>query len=534
MDWLFRPKVVSSTPNINRIEIPLLKKHFAIFFHAPWYFVTFAAYPVLALLAHNISQVRYTAGIRPLGISVVGAALFFLLFRLVYRDWHKAAFATAALLVLFYTYGQVYNVAEEKWDIPYLFAWLGGLWIALAALALGWIARRRTRVQGAALTLNVISLGLTLYAAGQVAWKSVPSETASIQPTDPQAPIQALQAPDRQTPPDIYYIITDSYTRSDLLQAKFDFDNSAFISNLEGMGFYVADCSQSNYPRTDVSLGSSLNMDYLQNLNDKFTLDNIDRSALWDSILHSTVRYELENAGYKTVAFASGFAFTEITSADVYFTPTPAWSPLTEFETLLMRTTPLRHLEDLNLINLDQVDGARYRERTRLVLNSMDKLAHMPGPKFVFIHLLPPHPLFVFGPDGSPTDPAQFLNADHLYPRNLYVEGYRNQAEYISSQLEKAVATLLTESSQPPVIVIQGDHGPWLQTGSDQFKILNAYYLPGHTDALYPTISPVNTFRLILDTYLGADYPLLDDISYASPIPNVFNFSEVPNPCLDH
>ena len=40
------------------------------------------------------------------------------------------------------------------------------------------------------------------------------------------------------------------------------------------MGFYVANCSQSNYPRTDVSLGSSLNLDYLQNLNDKFTPKN--------------------------------------------------------------------------------------------------------------------------------------------------------------------------------------------------------------------------------------------------------------------
>ena len=56
------------------------------------------------------------------------------------------------------------------------------------------------------------------------------------------------------------------------------YDNSAFISDLEKMGFYVAKCSQSNYPRTDVSLGSSLNMDYLQNLNDKFTPKNEDRT----------------------------------------------------------------------------------------------------------------------------------------------------------------------------------------------------------------------------------------------------------------
>jgi len=68
-------------------------------------------------------------------------------------------------------------------------------------------------------------------------------------------------------------------------------------------------------------------VDYLQNLNDKFVPKNEDRSQLWQSILHSMVSYELESAGYKTVAFASGFAFTEVTSADVYLSPSPIWSP---------------------------------------------------------------------------------------------------------------------------------------------------------------------------------------------------------------
>jgi hypothetical protein len=502
-------------------------------FNTPWYFIPFAAYPVLALLSHNISQVRYTAGIRPLIISVVAASFLFLLFRWFYRGWHRAAFATTSILVLFYTYGHVYDLLQNKTKIL-LPAWLGGLWLVLTILALVWAGRPQSHFQNAALTLNIISLGLMLFAAGQVVRRSIPLVTQVDQPVDPNAPTQALHIPSGQTPPDIYYFILDSYGRTDLLKNNFQYDNSAFISDLEKMGFYVAECSQSNYPRTDISLGSSLNMDYLQNLNDKFTPKNEDRTQLWESILHSAVRYELENAGYKTVAFTSGFAFTEITTADIYLSPSPVWSSMTEFETLLLRTTPARHLEDLGLVDLGQIDGQRYRDRTRLVLGSMDKLTHMPGPKFVFIHLIPPHPLFVFGPDGSPTNPALFMDANGIYSQENYSKGYRNQVEYISSQLEKAVTTLLAGSATPPIIILQGDHGPWLQTGSDEFKILNAYYLPGHNNLLYPTISPVNTFRLIFDTYFGADYSLLEDLSYASPVPFVFNFSRVPNPCLDH
>ena len=498
--------------------------------NAPWYFVFFGAYPVLALLSHNISQVRYTAGIRPLIISVAAAGLFFLLFRLIYKNWHRAAFATASFSVLFFTYGQVFDQIQKKWKVPYLPIWLGVLWLVLLVVVLVLAGWGRARFQGAALTLNIISLGLVVYSASQVG-SAVPSGKQSGKPADPNAPTQTLNIPKGKTPPDIYYIILDSYGRSDLLESNLKYDNSAFISDLEKMGFYVADCSQSNYPRTDVSLGSSLNMDYLQNLNDKFTPKNEDRTQLWQSILHSTVSYELKSAGYKTVAFASGFAFTEMTSANVYLTPSPVWSAMTEFEILLIRTTPLRFLEDMGMINLEQIDGQRYRDRTETDLKSMEMLAHMAGPKFVFIHMVIPHPLFVFAPDGSPTNPSLFMDANGIYSEDNYYKGYVNQVAFIDGQIEKAAQTLLSDSSKPPIIIIQGDHGPWLQSGSDQFKILNAYYLPGHNNVLYPNISPVNTFRLIFNTYLGADYPLLEDISYDSPVPYVFNLSPVPNPC---
>ena len=105
-----------------------MKKRLLRILNAPWYFVPFAAYPVLALLSHNISQVRYTAGIRPLIVSVLAVALLFLLFRLAYKDWHRAAFAAAVFTVLFYTYGQVFDQIQKKWKVPYLPIWLGALW----------------------------------------------------------------------------------------------------------------------------------------------------------------------------------------------------------------------------------------------------------------------------------------------------------------------------------------------------------------------------------------------------------------------
>ena len=46
-------------------------------------------------------------------------------------------------------------------------------------------------------------------------------------------------------------------------------------------------------------------------------------------------------------------------------------------------------------------------------------------------------------------------------------------------------------------------------------RILNAYYAPGDVvDALYPEVTPVNSFRIVLGELLGLDFELLPDRSY--------------------
>ena len=73
------------------------------------------------------------------------------------------------------------------------------------------------------------------------------------------------------SPPDIYYIILDAYGRSDVLQTTYGIDNSVFLSQLQELGFYVAECSMSNYAQTELSLSSSLNLNYLQSHGNTFT-----------------------------------------------------------------------------------------------------------------------------------------------------------------------------------------------------------------------------------------------------------------------
>ena len=498
-------------------------------FAAPWYPLAFSLYPGLALLSVNVGQIEAVAGLRVLLGSLAFGLILFALFSLTLRQVHRAAFLATLWMALFFYYGHVYNLLKEKFPDFNSTPWLLTLWGVLMILSVVWATRPKLKIANLAVSLNVVTLGLVGMSGGQVLFGSTAGN--GHRAAAEFAPVQALNPPEGQALPDVYYFILDSYSRADLLQSAYGYDNSAFLSALEERGFYVAECSQSNYVRTEVSLASSLNMQYLQDLDSKFTPESEARGRLWDSLKHSAVRYNFESLGYQTANFATGFAWNELRDADLFYSPPPLSSGLSEFEGLFLRTTLARYAEDLGWVDSDAVMGQGFRDRFNNVFDSLGGLARNPAPTFAYIHLISPHPPFVFGPDGQPTVPSDFWNDQRMYPPDLYARGYQNQLTHLNAKMLEAVDVILKNSDTPPIIVIQGDHGPWLQPKNKRMWILNAYYLPGHNDKLYAAITPVNTFRLIFDAYFGSDYPLLEDVSYFSPVPKLYEFSEIPNTC---
>jgi hypothetical protein len=493
-------------------------------FSWPWYPIAFGAYPVLALLAQNAGEVKPVAGGRPLFVSMGLAIVLFGLWWLILRSRERAAFLSTLWLVLIFSYGHVYLLVTGKWPDFEFTSWMLVTWGVLALLAVVWAIKRPPAPEA----LNVIALGLVIMSSGQVISGS--QGVSAYRLGAENAPVQELARP--QSPPDIYYFILDMYTREDLLMKAYGYDNHGFVSELEKRGFYVAQCSQSNYTRTELSVTSSLNMSFIQELDSRFAdPTSTKRLRLWDALRHNAARYNLEQLGYQTVSFATGFAWSELDDVDVFLTPPPFSSGMTEFETLFMQTTLARVSQDFGWIDLDQINGQNFRDRDMLVFNSMKRLANMPGPQFVYVHLILPHPPFVFGPQGEHTNPADFWNEQKRYPPDKFKIGYINQVAFLNTKLLEMIDTILAESETPPIIVLQGDHGPWSQPNPQHFFILNAYHLPGHNAELYPQISPVNTFRLIFNDYFGGSYDMLPDITYYSPVPNLYDFSLVRNPC---
>ncbi len=91
--------------------------------------------------------------------------------------------------------------------------------------------------------------------------------------------------------------------------------------------------------------------------------------------------------------------------------------------------------------------------RVRRQLDDVLNLVPTQGPKFVFLHVLVPHPPYVFDRDGSYVSKAQER-------QRSFAENYQNQVLAANAMIRRLVDGILRDSASPPVIIVQGDERP--------------------------------------------------------------------------
>jgi hypothetical protein len=469
------------------------------------------------------------------------------------------------LLLTGFVYWLLYQVAKDAIYAAYAVSWIL-LWFGLfghlyQAVNLAFVALGRTGNENATLivwSLVMFLLGippawkrirnkklvndlLTAFAVGAAV---VPIITTANALYSNQSDLNVVNKWQSEQPPiqltseagtpDIYYIILDGYGRADILNELYGFDNSEFLSALEDRGFFIAGESHSNYMQTSLSLASTLNLDYMNFLS---IVKKENRAPAYELINSSRMQAVLEQSGYETVNIASPVLFTQLRDFDTFLSP--GKGSISEFEKLLISissTGPL--VKDSDIL----IPG--YQSHRVYTLHSFDKLgavAAAGGRKFVFTHVVGPHPPFVFDAEGDPvqSDQPYVMSDASGFPGtiNEYKQGYISEMQYINALTLKAVDEILKNSATLPIIIIQGDHGPGAYTNlflieksclRERGSILNAYFFPDQNyTALPQDITPVNTFRIILNQFFGADLPLLKNRIYFSYWDDPYNFVDV-------
>lgn len=503
----------------------------------------FAIYSVLGIYSQNASQVPFEWMFRSLLIAFLVAVFVYWFLNVRSKDFEYAAWGTT-LFILWLFSGHVYLFLLRQssfWRTPF-----GGILAlvlfssALILFAGRWLWGKIKSRKTITVFLNVVSIALVLFSVWAIVSTLFRSNVQVRMIKDRVTGFEIPATEENGNLPDIYFIVLDGYGREDILRDLYGFDNSEFASFLRDSGFYVADRSSPNYPQTELSISSSMNLNYLDAYVEGFG-DTSDRSPLRELMQHTVLRRFLEEQGYTFVALPSAALFAQITDADVYYDTTSRG--VNEFEGLVLSSTIAGIFAESWGVELP-VQG--YHLHKRYILSTLEALQTVPelsGPKFVFAHILSPHPPFVFDRDGNfilPDRPYSTWDAS-LFPGSAqeYKNGYVDQMIFMNAQMTKIVTSILEKSEPPPppIIIIMGDHGPGAYYDTlelnesclaERFSILNAYYFPDRNyERLYPSITPVNSFRVVLDQYFGADLDLLEDKSYFAGWLSPYQFTDV-------
>lgn len=483
----------------------------------------FALFPVLSLFSHNVGEVSFIEILLPTLVLLTLTTILLGLFQLILGDIKKAAILTALFLFLSMSYMHVYQSID--WEITGFMIGrhrnLMPAWVIIFGCSAYFIRETQRDLNDFINILNILSLVLVMIPLVMIGSHKFKTNNAS---WDPKA-IETIESGQQlsanpQKLRDIYYIILDRYPDAGTLQRVWAFDNKEFIDYLTDRGFFVASESKSNYLKTAHSLASSLNAQFVNFLTDQIGEESNDWLPLYQMMEDYEVQRFLKKRGYKYLHFGSWWGPTRKNrNADMNF----KLRRLSEFSSILFRNTIF-----FPIAVAFGMDDRREEIRKRILykFDALREIPNMKEPTFVFAHMIIPHSPYIFDRHGN------FLTETQVKNRSRR-ENYIGQLVFTNIKLKRLIDKIFSDSEIQPIIILQADEGTfperyintgptfnWKQASGDELKekmgILNAYYFPvTDRSVLYPSITPVNSFRVVFNQYFGANLKLLPDRNYA-------------------
>ena len=464
----------------------------------------FLAFPVIFLFSQNINE-KFIHVLEILFIFIIVAFFLWLLLGYVLKNRIKSSLIISFCSALFFSYGHVRFSFDNFFNtssVEFVGVTLGIYIILFLAFPIFIIKTKRVLNNFikiiAVSSLVVMMMPIVDIGEHFVYGDNYVAETYS---TD-MNPISV-----QHQSPDVYYILPDAYAGFKSTEMYWNFDNSDFKNYLTENGFYITEDSYANYDYTAASVPSTMNMTYGYGDGDPIDIprQNNGNWPIFDNF---------RSKGYTTFFIESGLYLDfHINNVDHKLC-----SPSDMLDTFFVRAMFERSM--ILPVGVEFFLQGDLRDKVNCSFDELDKiLKNDKTPKFVFTHVMSPHSPFVFGPTGG--SPASiFSNIDNLsaYKSNLYID----QIQFVNYKLEHIIDKLLN-TDNPPIIIIQSDHGKRGTANDDEPAVRNdkqlnnfrAYYIPnGDRNIELENASPVNTFRVLFNTYFDYNYELLENKFY--------------------
>jgi hypothetical protein len=257
-----------------------------------------------------------------------------------------------------------------------------------------------------------------------------------------------------------------------------------------------------------------------------------------DLLLGPVVPRQFQALGYRYIHIGSWYDATDFDpSADVNYN----WDGTSDFlEELYGASAGPALTKRLHLASVVPTHNEEHYDHGAYELARLDDMVDEPGPKFVFGHVLLPHPPYVFDSDGSP------FTADEVATLSQR-ERWERQLAYTNARIRVLVEKLQAlPPERQPIIILQADEGPYPRrvapdvVGFDwatvtdkelitKFGILDAWLMPGpEGEAPLPQdMTAVNTYPELFRRYFGAEVADAPDRIYLSPKDQPYDMTDI-------
>jgi|GEM_PF-1266417 len=480
----------------------------------------------------------------PLVIAGGVSAAAHLLAWLLTRSPDRAALIAVVVSVTFSTMGYVVTAIAGA-NAPYL---PGGMWIPIVLVTVVAIALTLA-IAGATRSFAAVLPAITCVTAALSLFNTAGGAHLLIQRPFPltlgASGIPAPAVPEGRDLPDIYLIVPDKYASSEVLRAQYGFDNRPFTDFLRARGFAVPPVSRANYVQTFLSLGSMLNLEYLDWLPDSVGLDNPRWADAYQLVENNRLASFLHERGYRFVFLPTAFGVTRQNRyADLQLPDPHDIRP--EFVTAWLMTTaaPVFQYLACRVTGCPPAGGGFVPETAFMLDWKFEELAKLTGgsrPQFVLAHLAVPHEPYIYGADCQhrmPFWPERDLGENAPRVRAAYLD----QIRCLNEKLSRLITRLQDASEVPPIIIVQGDHGhgllgrnlPGLDETArwqveDRVSAFSAFAVPGLPPSALPdTVTPINLLRAVLRHAFSATLPPVENATFWSSYDRPYRLTRVP------
>jgi len=433
----------------NSDKITITKKDFLLYCIA-------ALYPVLHLYFININEIYFYIFLVFLFIFTILSVLTFFACKLLVKNEERALFLSLGFITFM-------NAAGLFKDYHLIFA-LSCLFVLILFL--------KVNSKVIFKFFRAFSFMLALFLVFEAVFAILPGYNSD----NKNAEIQKLYYKDAAPDTDVYIILADMYAGENTLLNSFNYDNSKFYKALQEMGFNVFRNINSNYNKTHLTLGSILNMEYLDDLKFDSFKDAFSRALIFKKALennYDTFAYVSLEFSVSDKSYLNGYKLynvSEIYTQAELFMKNTVFEPFTDF------CSPAGAIFSV----ADDVSPVY-----SILSNINSKADNSQKPRFWFFHLMAPHTPYLAPNNTYGTEDIELssLTGEHIINKDAYIL----YLKYTNDEILKAVSKVIKYSKKPPIILIFGDHGPrlhcYIKNEQKYFSklakeqdTLNAYY----------------------------------------------------------